>query len=413
MQYKLSERIVFDKMSYEFLSKFFYKNFLKYEKIYIERFNAPTTKHFLFDIKQFNRKKEFQMFFCYTEEFALLSEIIYKQYVNFLQLIKIVPPIVLEQFKSSCIIDEVKSSNYIEGVNSTRREISDVLQGISNTSRISSIVNKYYALISREPFNFKTCEDVRNFYDVFIHEEIAANNPKYKLDGKIFRKDSVDISSATGKILHRGSYPEEKIIENMNKALQILNDTTIPFLVRVSIFHYLFGYIHPFYDGNGRTSRFITAYFISEHFHYLPALKLSLTIKRQRKKYYDLFKETDSEINRGDLTPFVLGFVEIISDTFDSIEFALNRKMSLLLSFQKRLKPLLPKDELLQELYEVLLQSALFFPYGVSMEDLMKWTGKSRNTIKSRLKTAPKDEILTLKSGKKNFYKLNMMIFLR
>ena len=99
-------------MSYEFLSKFFYKNFLKYEKIYIERFNAPTTKHFLFDIKQFNRKKEFQMFFCYTEEFALLSEIIYKQYVNFLQLIKIVPPIVLEQFKSSCIIDEVKFKNH-------------------------------------------------------------------------------------------------------------------------------------------------------------------------------------------------------------------------------------------------------------------------------------------------------------
>ena len=400
-------------MSYEFLSKIFYKNPLKYEKIYIERFNAPTTKHFVFDIKQFNRKKEFQMFFCYTEEFVLLSEKIYKQYVNFLQLIEMVPPIVLEQFKSSCIIDEVKSSNYIEGVNSTRREISDVLQGISNTSRISSIVNKYHALTSGEQFNFKSCEDVRNFYDIFIHKEIAANNPKYQLDGEIFRKDSVDITSATGKILHRGSYPEEKIIENMNKALQILNDGDIPFLVRVSIFHYLFGYIHPFYDGNGRTSRFITAYFISEYFHYLPALKLSLTIKRQRKKYYDLFEEADSEINRGDLTPFVFGFVEIISDTFDSIEFALKRKMSLLLSFQKRLKPLLPKDKLLQELYEVLLQSALFFPYGVSMEDLMRWTGKSRNTIKSRLKTSPKDEILTLKSGKKNFYKLNIMIFLR
>ena len=409
----MSERVVFDKMIYDHLIKIFYKNPSEHEKIYIERFNASTTRHFPFNIKQFNRKKEFQIFFCYTEKFVLLSEIIYKKYVNFLQLMKTVPPIVLEQFKLSCIIDEVKSSNSIEGVNSTRREISDILQGVSNTSRISSIVNKYYALMSGEHFNFKTCEELRNFYNVFIYEEIATNNPKCKLDGKLFRKDSVDITSATEKILHRGSYPEEKIIKNMNEALRILNDENIPFLVRVSIFHYLFGYIHPFYDGNGRTSRFITAYFISENFHYLPALKLSLTIKRQRKKYYDLFEETNSEINCGDLTPFVLGFVEIISDTFDNIEFALNKKITLLLSFQERLKPLLPKDELLKEIYEVLLQSALFFPYGVSMEELMRWTGKARNTIKSRLRYAPKDEILTLKSGKRNFYKLNMMMFLR
>ena len=40
-------------------------------------------------------------------------------------------------------------------------------------------------------FQFKTCEDIRNFYDDFAHNEISANN---KLDGKLFCKDSVDVT---------------------------------------------------------------------------------------------------------------------------------------------------------------------------------------------------------------------------
>ena len=400
-------------MNYQHLIKIFYKNYSEYEKTYHERFFAPTTKHFDFSIKQFNRNKEFPAFLCYTEDFALLSEQIYKKYEKFSAMINQVPPIILEQFKLSCIIDEVKFSNFIEGIHSSRRDISEVLQGSSDTSRLSTIVKNHQALPSHKIFKFKTCADIRNFYDTFLQNEIAADNPNNKLDGKIFRKDSVDVTSSTGKTLHRGSYPEDKIIENMNTALQILNDEDIPFLVRVSVFHYFFGYIHPFYDGNGRTVRFITAYFLAEHFHFLPALRLSLTINRQRKNYYDLFAETDSEINRGDLTPFVLGFSQIISDTFDTIEFDLNRKTELFFKYHEKLQTFLPKDELLQEIYQILLQGALFFPYGISMEDLMKWSGKSRNTIKTRLKSAPTDDIITMTVGKKIFYKLNMRIFLR
>ena len=57
---------------------------------------------------------------------------------------------------------------------------------------------------------------------------------------KIFRKDPVEITSATDKILHQGVYPEEKLIDNMSIALNILNDKEIPFLIRVIVFHYFF-----------------------------------------------------------------------------------------------------------------------------------------------------------------------------
>ena len=400
-------------MSYEHLNKIFYKNPSAYEQIYRERFNSPITKHFDFQIKQFNRKNEFPMFLCYTEDLVLLIEKIYKKYEDFLRIIKDIPPIMLNQFELSCIIDEVTSSNEIEGIHSSKREIADILNGFSESVRFSSIVKKYQALLSNQRFQFKTSEDIRKIYDDFAHEEIFKNNPQYKLDGAIFRKESVDIVSGTGKTLHRGMYPESKIISTMNFALDVLNNENIPFLVRLPIFHYLFGYIHPFYDGNGRTARFVTAYFLSEHFHYLLALRLSLTIKRHRKKYYELFTETDSEINRGDITPFVLGFCEIIADTFDGIYSLLNRKMAQLLKYQEKLKSLIPADELTQKIYQVLLQCSLFFPQGVSMEDLMTWTGKSRNTIKARLKSIPKGDIITLTIKKKLVYILNFSIFLR
>lgn len=397
--------------TYDNLSKIYYKDSANYEKIYQQRFNSPTTKHFNIVIKQYNRKNSFSAFLCYNEEIVLLVEQIYKNYQNFLSTIQSVPSIVLTQFTLFSIVSEVKSTNDIEGVHSTRREISEVLQGLSNSPRFSSVINKYNALLSNETFNFNTCPNIRNFYDDFVYNEVIANNQKNKLDGKIFRKDPVDIDSPTGKILHQGLYPEQKIIDAMTEALQILNDEKMPFLIRISLFHYFFGYIHPFYDGNGRTARFITSYFLAGHFHYLAALKLSLTIKRQKKKYYDLFKETDSEINRGDLTPFVKGFLEIIADTFNDIEFLLNRKINQLVRYSEKLTSIMPSDPLTQKIYQILLQATSFFGQGLSMEDLMALTGKSRNTIKSRLQSVSEGHILA-SATKKIFYKLNTAIFL-
>ena len=395
---------------YEHLRKLYYTDSDSHEKTYKGRFSAPTTKHFNFFIRQINRKEEFPAFLCYTEELLLLVEKIYNKYENLLSMIKSVPPIVLDQFTSKSIVEEIKSSNDIEGVQSTRRELAEVLQGLSSSPHFYSVVKKYDALRSHETLRFKTCEDIRNFYDDFVHDEVAERSPHYILDGKIFRKEYVDVASSTGKAIHRGVYPEEKIIDAMTYALEILNDENIPFLVRVSVFHYLFGYIHPFYDGNGRTSRFIVSYFLAEHFHFLPALRLSLTIKKQRKKYYDLFNETNEEINCGDLTPFVLGFIAIIANTFDDIEKLLNRKMEQLLRYSEKLKLLIPADKLTQQIYQALLQAGAFFGEGLSMNDLMYLTGKSRNTIKSRLESTP-DSYVVNTDGRKNFYKLNALIF--
>ena len=391
-------------MEYESLEKIYYKNSSSHKEIYQARFNAPTTKHFDFQIKQVGRSKEYPAFLCYTEEIVLLIEKIYTQQEKFLSIIPKVPNLLLNQFELLSIVEEVKATSDIEGIHSTRRELTEILEGNKTSPHFSSIIKKYSSLTGNEKIYFKTCEDLRKFYDEFAHKEVVLDDEKNELDGKLFRKNSVDVTSGTGKILHRGLYSEEKIIESMTKALNILNDEKIPSLIRIAVFHYFFEYIHPFYDGNGRTARFIASYFLTEHLNYLAALRLSFVIKRNRKKYYELFRQTDSEFNCGDLTPFVIGFLEIIEETFTDIEINLNREIINLEKFREKLPS---KDKLNFKICDLMLQSSLFLGTGLTMQDLMKLTGKSRNTIKSRLEKFS-DKII--KKGKqKIFYKLNFL----
>ena len=397
-------------MVYVPLSKVYHKCPAEHESVYAKRFNAPSTTHFGFSIRQYGRRNEYPAFLCYTEEFVLLVETIYQKHEQLLRSLSEVSTLLMRQFELFSVVEEVRATSDIEGVHSTRREIEDVVNGASRSPRFSSIVGKYLALDGHTDFRFETCEDIRAFYDEFVHREIAAEEPSHKLDGELFRKDAAQIFSATGKIIHQGVQPETKIIELLEVALKILNAEEIPLLVRVSVFHYLFEYVHPFYDGNGRTARFIVSYFLSRRFHKLIALRLSLSIKRRKKLYYDLFAETDSEWNCGDLTPFVIGFTKIIAATFDDLVPPLEAKIKQLIKFKERSKALVCGDALTFRLYEILLESSVFFAQGVCMDELIGLTRKSRNTIKMRLDSMPKEHLLK-GGGKKIFYKLNMGMF--
>lgn len=91
-------------LKYEALSKIFRKDISSHSDIYTARFNSPTTKHLDFIIREFNRRKEYPAFFCYTEELFLIMERIYKKYERFSRAVNTVPPVVLQQFYLSCIV---------------------------------------------------------------------------------------------------------------------------------------------------------------------------------------------------------------------------------------------------------------------------------------------------------------------
>lgn len=395
------------------LTKYFYQHTQEeYEIEYIRRLEAPFTVHFNIPIHQYNRKSAYPAFLCYTGEILRLVEKFYKTYEQFLYTVSTVPPVVLYQFTRLSIVEEVKSTNDIEGVHSTKKEIREIIEKKgTHYHRLQSVVHQYLELLGEEEIKFDTCQDIRNFYDDFTHQEITRENPQNRLDGSLFRKEPVQIQAATGKTIHQGLYPESRIIEALDQALRILHSEEYPLLIRLALFHYFFVYIHPFYDGNGRTDRFITSYFLSRKFHRLLAVRLSIYIKRIQSRYYHMLEEADSEKNRGDMTPFVMGFLEILIGSTEDTIGVLSRKNEQMRKYESRIDAFQLKDKLLKEIYITLLQAALFYGEGISMADLMKVTGKNRGTIQKRIDEIPGNHLIVTKAGKTNYYKLNLMLF--
>lgn len=395
------------------LTKYFYQHTQEeYEIEYIRRLEAPFTVHFNIPIHQYNRKSAYPAFLCYTGEILRLVEKFYKTYEQFLYTVNTVPPVVLYQFTRLSIVEEVKSTNDIEGVHSTKKEIREIIEKKgTHYHRLQSVVHQYLELLGEEEIKFDTCQNIRNFYDDFTHQEITRENPQNRLDGSLFRKEPVQIQAATGKTIHQGLYPESRIIEALDQALRILHSEEYPLLIRLALFHYFFVYIHPFYDGNGRTDRFITSYFLSRKFHRLLAVRLSIYIKRNQSRYYHMLEEADSEKNRGDMTPFVMGFLEILIGSTEDTIGVLSRKNEQMRKYESRIDAFQLKDKLLKEIYITLLQAALFYGEGISMADLMKVTGKNRGTIQKRIDEIPGNHLIVTKAGKTNYYKLNLMLF--
>lgn len=400
-------------MKFISLTKYFYQHTQEeYETEYIRRLEAPFTVHFNIPIHQYNRTSAYPAFLCYTGEILRLVEKFYKTYEQFLYTVNTVPPVVLYQFTRLSIVEEVKSTNDIEGVRSTKKEIREIIEKKgAHYHRLQSVVHQYLELLGEEEIKFDTCQDIRNFYDDFTHQEITRENPQNRLDGSLFRKEPVQIEAATGKTIHQGLYPESRIIEALDQALRILHSEEYPLLIRLALFHYFFVYIHPFYDGNGRTDRFITSYFLSRQFHRLLAVRLSIYIKRNQSRYYHMLEEADSERNRGDMTPFVMGFLEILIGSTEDTIGVLSRKNEQMRKYESRIDAFQLQDKLLKEIYITLLQAALFYGEGISMADLMKVTGKNRGTIQKRIDEIPGNHLIVTKAGKTNYYKLNLMLF--
>ncbi len=401
-------------MKYIPLKAYYYKNNTEYEQEYLKRFNAPTTQHFDIEINQYNHTKSYPAFLCYSEDILQLTQQIYQAYTKLIRFEQTVPAIMIRQFALLSILDEIKSTNDIEGVRSTKKEIREIMDNQSEVlkdARLQSVVDKYIKILDNQKFSFKTCQDIRNFYDSFALNEVVSQNPNHAPDGKVFRKDPVVITSGTDKTLHQGIWPEAKLITAMDKALTILNKEDMPLLVRLAVFHYLFGYIHPFYDGNGRTDRFITSYYLAKEFGHIIALRISITIKKKKNEYYEVFRNTDSEINRGDLTNFVIYFLKLLLETFDNAFPQLIRKREQLIKYRDKLNKMQLGDETSKQIYFTLFHATLFYGEGLTIKQLMEATHKARVTIQKRLDEMPKEHLTVFKETKPYRYKLNSMLF--
>lgn len=386
-------------MEYELLSKIFYKKPTEYESIYDARFNSEAS------IKLPIKIHENVGFIFNTNEITKLLVKIYKK-INKINLLRThLPNIAINSYIIKSLKDEIALTNEIEGVRSTRKEIEDAIDSIKNdkSARFKGLVDKYFKLISNEIIPLNNCEDIRTIYDALVLPEIEKENLP---DGILFRKEPVQVVSATQKEKHRGIMPESKIIESLDLCLDFLKNDDIDSLTKISAFHYLFGYIHPFYDGNGRTSRFISSYLIKNELDVLLALKLSYTVKNNINKYYKAFDVCNDRKNKGDITFFVVTFLELLSQASDDL-YTKIADLNDQLNYYNNIINMLVNEKVLNDKQAkcilILCQNRLFDDTYMNMNTLTELLEKSDTTTRKILKSLESKNLL-VKSRNKNQY---------
>ena len=206
-------------MNYPLLSKLYYQE--EYEKVYRARLQSEYTVRLNFTVGTY------QAFFVQTPEIYKMMADILRMNQAVSNLCQSLPGAAIHQFSRRCLVDEIVLTNSIEGVRSTRKEISQILDELETKSkgkRFYGLVKKYQMLMTKEQLPLRTSQDIRDIYDELVLAEVKEEEPGNVPDGQYFRKDTVSVYSPAQKEIHKGLYPETKIIQAMENALQFLQD---------------------------------------------------------------------------------------------------------------------------------------------------------------------------------------------
>jgi len=396
-------------MTYELLSKLYYKDPKKFNDELLSRKSSQISVQLGFTIH------DHDAFYCNLPEFITYLPKIYKKYSALTSLCAMLPKVAYEFYERKCLIDEIMLTNDIEGIRSTRKEIIDVLDRepcSTKKQRFDGLIHKYVLLLDDDsPYKpaLSSCQDLRNIYNEIVLDEI---DPINYPDGDLFRKGIAEIVSGTQQVKHIGVFPETKIIDYINKALTVLNREDIPPLFKTAILHYMIGYIHPFYDGNGRLSRFLSSCLLKEEFNTLVALRLSYTIKNRKNDYYKTFDICNNPKNFGDLTPFLIYFSNVVEQSIDSLTEKIHNGIDILHSFSELLSLKFSESDRKKtvDVIYYLLQNRLF---SIEPLDKIQLSGllevspsTAHHYILSLVKSGAPIEIE--KDGRKFIYKLDI-----
>lgn len=396
------------------LHKIFYLDPNKFEETYAIRREFDTTITLPLTIKPMNQRNVYNLYFIPDLELLNLCLQVQDNDNKLYNLFIKLPKIARNKFIAECIVDELQNTNEIEGVRSSREEIVRSVKALeenqhTQNKRFLSMILSYDKLINDELNQIKSPEDIRKIYDSLLENEIAQKDLP---DGKIFRKEECFVykKSGTQKVIHHGLFPEEKIISTIEQLIHFLNnEDDIPLLIKTIIGHYYFGYIHPFYDGNGRTSRFLTSMYLKTIFSPLTSISISRGCNKFLNEYLELFEVTNKFNSRGELNYFIKGFLKIIVSTQNLMLEELQEKKSLLdyihnlITTDEKTKD---KSKLEKETLFILAQDKLFDSQpGLLATQLCKILNVSIQTMRKTLNNLVNDNLITYKGCRpKVFY---------
>ena len=205
-------------------------------------------------------------------------------------------------------IRTIHSSLSIEHNSLTIEQVTAIIDGrriLGNPVEIQEVKSAYTAyemMLTLDPYSV---DDLLHAHEAMMNELISENGR--------FRSGGVGVFN--GKVLVHMAPPANMVPGQIQDLFTWYKTSEIHPLIRSSIFHYEFEFIHPFADGNGRMGRMWHSLLLgrwNEIFYWLPVEEL---IRLRQDEYYNALGKSDTD---ADSCAFVEFLLQVIMDTLQN-----------------------------------------------------------------------------------------------
>ena len=183
-------------------------------------------------------------------------------------------------------------STSIEGNPLSPRDVTNIILGDQiPTTKSEKEVKNYFSVLNKTMLLAKKHTAITTELTKQLHHQLMAEIEKKDLgefrDGPVFvgHKTKIEIVVKHNPPFHTRAEIQQALDEVYNWASQ---ESDIHPLLKAGILHHQFAYIHPFFDGNGRLARILTAY-------YLLLKQYEVTKFFILDDYYDIDRQTYSD----------------------------------------------------------------------------------------------------------------------
>ncbi len=217
------------------------------------------------------------------------------------------PAAALQNIKNSLTLEWTYNSNSIEGNTLTLQETKMVIED-GLTIRGKSLREHFEAVNHQEAIELveQLVVDhyVLNASDILSVHGLVLQKIEKEYAGR-YRNSGVRISGAN--FAPPNALKVDALMEDL---IHWVNDETnaLDIVLKASIFHHRFVWIHPFFDGNGRTVRLMFNLLLMK-----AGFPPAIILKNDRKKYYDALNKA----NFGDYSKLVLLVLQALERSLD------------------------------------------------------------------------------------------------
>ena len=207
--------------------------------------------------------------------------------------------------------DEIIATSAIESIDFSRDSVRNILKGMApNDEQENRILGIKKGLEFIADTSNKINEE--NLFKLYMMSagDFVSEDDKL-LEGNLYRHDTVYV---VGEDVAHSGVDFRKVPEFMKLLIDFINaEDDIDDLIKATIIHFYIAYIHPYFDGNGRTARLVHLWFlIQKGYQSALFIPFSSQIEKSRKAYYNAFttvEENKKLSGKIDVTPFVLYFI--------------------------------------------------------------------------------------------------------